>query len=74
MQIPTAYRRLQLEDRITIATMRQRGFSVRAIARTLKRSPSTIVREAARNTGAGRDIGYRQAPLPSRTHAEPMGR
>ncbi|PIH28194.1 helix-turn-helix domain-containing protein, partial [Staphylococcus epidermidis] len=33
MQKPTTYQQLQPEDRITIATMRQRGFSVRAIAR-----------------------------------------
>ena len=39
MQKPTTYQQLQPEDRITIATMRQRGFSVRAIARTLERAP-----------------------------------
>jgi IS30 family transposase len=51
MQKQTIYQQLQPEDRITIATMRQRGFSVRAIARTLERAPSTIARELARNTG-----------------------
>lgn len=47
MQKPTTYQQLQPEDRITIATMRQRSFSVRAIARTLERAPSTIAREVA---------------------------
>jgi IS30 family transposase len=61
MQKPTTYQQLQPEDRMTIATMRQRGFSVRAIARTLERAPSTIAREVARNTSAGQSYGSHHA-------------
>jgi len=50
MDKTTQYRQLQPEDRITMASMRQQGFSARAMARVLKRSPSTITRELARNT------------------------
>lgn len=60
MQKQIIYQQLQPEDRITLATMRQRGFSVRAIARTLERAPSTIARELARNANAGQDYGSHQ--------------
>ena len=64
MQKQTTYQQLQPEDRITIASMRQRGISVRAIARTLERAPSTIARELARNTtNAARDYGSHHAQL-----------
>ena len=63
MQKSTTYQQLQPEDRITIATMKQRGFSVRAIARTLERAPSTIARELARNTRAGQSYASHQAQL-----------
>jgi IS30 family transposase len=63
MQKPTTYQQLQPKDRIIIATMKQRGFSVRAIARTLERAPSAIAREVARNTSAGQNYGFRQAQL-----------
>ena len=43
--------------------MRQRGFSVRAIARTLERTPSTIARELASNANAGQVYGSHQAQL-----------
>lgn len=52
MQPAPRYEQLQPEDRMTIASMRQQGRSVRAMARTLGRSPSTISRELARNTDA----------------------
>lgn len=41
--------RLSLEERVEIALGRQRGDSLRAIARRLGRSPSTISREIKRN-------------------------
>ena len=63
MQKQPIYQQLQPEDRITLATMRQRGFSVRAIARTLERAPSTIARELARNANAGQDYGSHHAQL-----------
>ncbi|WP_293188367.1 IS30 family transposase [Ottowia sp.] len=48
---------------MTIASMRQQGQSVRAMARTLGRSPSTISRELARNTGADAAYGSHRAQL-----------
>jgi len=44
------YQQLQPEERITIASMKQRGLSVRAMARTLGRPASTVSRELTRNT------------------------
>lgn len=52
MQEQTKYQQLQPEDRMTIASMTQQGSSVRAMARTLGRSASTISREIRRNSGA----------------------
>lgn len=43
------YSQLQPEDRVTIASLKQQNFSVRAIARQLRRSPATISRELVRN-------------------------
>jgi IS30 family transposase len=63
MQEQRTYQQLQLEDRITIASMRQRGIGVRAIAHTLERGPSTIARELARNTAALQDYGSHHAQL-----------
>ncbi len=50
MHEQTKYRQLQPEDRITMASMRQQGSSMRAMARVLGRSASTISREFERNT------------------------
>ena len=49
MQNRISYQHLQPEDRMTIASMCQQDCSVRAIARTLQRSASTISRELGRN-------------------------
>lgn len=43
------YHQLGMEDRRTIAIAREQGLSIRAIARILNRSASTISREIARN-------------------------
>ena len=43
------YRQLDREERRSIAVARQQGLSIRAIARMLRRSPSTISREIKRN-------------------------
>ncbi|MFA1588374.1 helix-turn-helix domain-containing protein [Achromobacter ruhlandii] len=43
------YTHLQPEDRLTLASLHQQGFSQRAMARLLGRSPSTIGRELKRN-------------------------
>ncbi|MEW5787671.1 MAG: helix-turn-helix domain-containing protein, partial [Pseudomonadota bacterium] len=47
MQKRTSYQQLQPEERMTIASLKQQGASVRAMARTLARSPGTISRELA---------------------------
>lgn len=47
------YRQLQFEERVTLASLHQQGLGVRAIARTLQRSPSTVSRELQRNTCEG---------------------
>ena len=46
----TTYQQLQPEDRMTMASMQQQGCSMRAMARMLGRSASTISRELGRNT------------------------
>jgi IS30 family transposase len=43
------YQQLQPEDRVTLASLAQQKYSVRAIAQALGRSPSTISRELRRN-------------------------
>src|SRR6202022_2380312 len=60
----TSYQQLQPEERMTIASMRQQGASVRAMARTLGRSATTVSRELARNTCP--TIGYASAPAQAR--------
>ena len=53
----TGYKQLSLEDRCEIARLHQAGCSIRKIAASLDRTPSTIARELKRNTG--RKTGYR---------------
>jgi IS30 family transposase len=57
MQERIRYQQLQPEDRMTIASMNQQGYSMRAMARMLYRSPATISRELARNTPASSPYG-----------------
>ena len=47
------YSQLGYEERQTISIGQEQGLSIRAIARILKRSPSTISREITRNGGGG---------------------
>jgi IS30 family transposase len=56
----TRYKQLQPEDRVTIASLKQQGRGVRAIARTLGRTASTVSRELRRNAMTG--IGYASTP------------
>jgi transposase, IS30 family len=67
MQTRTSYRQLQPEERMTIASMRQTGSSVRAMARTLGRSAGTVSREIERNTHA--QLGYASAPAQALTRS-----
>ena len=45
----TKYSQLKREERMEIAILRIKGYSIRNIAQVLKRSPSTISREISRN-------------------------
>ena len=65
MDQTTQYRQLQPEDRMTMASMKQQGFSARAMARALNRSPSTITRELARNTLTTMPYGSHTAQIAS---------
>ena len=53
MEKQFSYTQLRPEDRVVIAGMTRLGASVRAMARVLERSPSTISRELARNRSPG---------------------
>lgn len=44
------YKHLQPEERLTLASLVQQGWSGRSIARLFGRSPSTVCRELARNS------------------------
>ena len=48
------YRQLQPEDRVTIGSLKQQNYSLRAIARILRRPASTISRELRRNGSVDR--------------------
>lgn len=67
MQTQTFYRQLQPEERMTIASMKQEGSSVRASARTLGRSAGTISRELCRNACAQSGYASSMAADSSRT-------
>ena len=61
------YDQLSLDERCTIARLREAGQSIRQIAAALDRPPSTISRELKRNTG--RHIGYRPSYAEQQTRA-----
>jgi len=61
------YTQLSLEERCSIARLREAGQSIRQIAAALDRQPSTIARELKRNTGS--KIGYRPAYAQAQTSA-----
>jgi len=48
--MPNHYHHLSTTDRVTLMFLKRQGFSLRAIARELKRSPSTLSRELQRRT------------------------
>lgn len=59
------YRQLQPEDRVSIASLRQQGLGIRAIALVLARSPRTISRELHRNA---HEQGYASTAAQARCH------
>jgi IS30 family transposase len=59
----TKYQQLQPEDRMTIASMSRQGSSMRAMARMLGRSASTISRELGRNAQVATDYASHTAQV-----------
>ena len=55
----TSYQQLQPEERLAIASLRLQDVSIRAMARILGRSPSTVSRELTRNSSRA---GYASVP------------
>ena len=53
------YEQLSLEERCRLSQLSQAGKTIRQIAATMDRTPSTIMRELKRNTGA--QVGYQPA-------------
>ena len=64
--MPT-YHQLSLEERCSIARLREAGQSIRQIAAALDRAPSSISRELKRNVGA--KVGYRPAYAQAQANA-----
>ena len=50
---PKSYSQLQPEERMTLASLKQQNYSVRAMARVLGRPASTVSRELRRNSVQG---------------------
>jgi IS30 family transposase len=72
-QSPLSVRYLSFVEREEIALLRARGYGVRAIARRLDRSPSTISRELRRNAATrGGALDYRA--LTAQWHADRRAR
>jgi IS30 family transposase len=71
---PKSYQQLQPEDRVTLASLRQQKLGIRAIARVLGRSPSTISREIARNASHGPygSVTAQRHCVQRRQHARPQ--
>ncbi|CAL8477036.1 transposase (plasmid) [Caballeronia sp. S22] len=55
----TSYQHLQPEERLALASLRLQDVSIRAMARMLGRSPSTVSRELTRNSSPA---GYASVP------------
>lgn len=73
---PKRYQQLQPEDRVTLASLVQQKYSVRAMAQVLGRSPSTISPELRRNA---QPAGYASTPARScaqqrRRQGRPLGK
>lgn len=63
----SSYSQLSLEERCSIARLREAGQSIRQIAAALDRQPSTIARELKRNSGS--QVGYRPGYAQAQTAA-----
>lgn len=71
--ISKQYQHLQPEDRVTLSSLKQQNYSIRAIARVLQRPASTISRELQRNGTAERysSVQAQQCYLHRRRCARP---
>jgi IS30 family transposase len=67
------YHQLQPEDRVTLASLKQQSYSIRAMARVLNRPPSTISRELRRNSTEGQyaSVQAQQTCLNRRQRSRP---
>ena len=73
---PKRYQQLQPEDRVTLASLTQQKYSVRAMAQVLGRLPSTISRDLRRNvppTGYARTTA-RACAQRRRQQGRPLGK
>jgi IS30 family transposase len=61
------YSQLSIEERCSIARLREAGQSIRQIAAALDRQPSTVARELKRNSG--NQVGYRPSYAQAQTDA-----
>lgn len=70
---PNNYHQLQPEDRVTLASLKQQNYSIRAMARVLNRPPSTISRELRRNSTDGQyaSVQAQQTCLNRRRRSRP---
>lgn len=77
---PVSYHHLTLEERKKLSLLLENGYGIRAIARELSRSPSTICRELKRNASAqeGLSRAYHSFPADelyrSRIHMKRSGK
>jgi transposase, IS30 family len=70
------YQQLQPEDRVTISSLKQQNYTIRAIAQVLKRPASTICRELRRNGSAEEYSGVKaqQASQHRRRQSRPRSK
>src|SRR5690554_5525200 len=61
------YHHLSTTDRVTLMFLKRQGHSLRAIARELNRSPSTLSRELRRRTVKGQPYDAEAAGLAARS-------
>jgi len=71
---PSSGRYLRLDERLQIADQQLAGDGVRAIARQLGRSPSTISRELSRNNPAATGRRHKYPPYAAQRRAVEQGR
>ena len=61
------YGQFSLEERCTLSQLSRAGKTIRKIAATMDRAPSTVARELKRNRGA--QVGYQPAYAQQQAHS-----